>query len=71
MIVGEKIAKSIGVDVNKVTEIKYSLKGSWDDPQIESLSQKVAGKNTSPSAQGQPSPDTYHNPEPEPPASTP
>ena len=71
VIVGEKIAKSIGVDVNKVTEIKYSLKGSWDDPQIESLSQKVAGKNTSPSAQGQPSPDTYHNPEPEPPASTP
>lgn len=59
VIVGEKIAKSIGMDVNKVTEVKYSLTGSWDDPVIEPLSQKVVGKNAAPSAHGQPSPDTY------------
>ncbi len=58
VIVGEKIAKSIGVDVNKVTEVKYSMKGSWQEPVIESISQKVVGKHTVPRVQGQPSPDT-------------
>ena len=58
VIVGEKIAKSIGVDVNKVTEVKYSMKGSWQEPVIEPISQKVAGKNSAPQVQGQPSPDS-------------
>ena len=54
VIVGEKVAKTIGIDVNKVTEIKYSMTGSWDDPKIERIAQKVV--KTSTSAQGQPSP---------------
>ena len=58
VLVGEKIAKSIGVDVNKVTEVKYTMKGSWQEPVIEPVSQKVAEKNTTPRIQGQPSPDT-------------
>lgn len=59
VIVGEKIAKTIGVDVNKVTEVKYSMKGSWQEPIIEPISQKVAGKKSAPQVQGQPSPDSY------------
>jgi len=54
VIVGEKVAKTIGIDINKVTEIKYSMTGSWDDPKIERVAQKVV--KTSTSAQGQPSP---------------
>lgn len=61
VIVGEKIAKSMGVDVNKVTEVKYSLTGSWDEPLIESISQNVAGKKSLPNVQGQPSPGSYPN----------
>ncbi len=58
VMVGEKIAKSIGVDVNKVTEVQYSMKGSWQEPVIEPLSQKIAGKKSLPQSQGQPSPGT-------------
>lgn len=59
VIVGEKIAKSMGVDVNKVTEVKYSMKGSWQNPVIEPISQKVAEKNSAPKFQGQPPPNSY------------
>ncbi|MFK7816132.1 MAG: YhdP family protein [Gammaproteobacteria bacterium] len=59
VLVGEKIAKSIGVDVNKVTEVKYSMKGSWQEPVIESISQKVVGNKSTPQAQGQPTPDSF------------
>ena len=65
VIVGEKIAKSIGVDVNKVTEVKYSMKGSWEEPVIEPISQKVAGKNSTPQVQGQPSPSSNSQTSPE------
>ena len=58
VIVGEKIAKSIGVDVNKVTEVKYSMKGTWEEPVIEPLSQKVVRKKSNAQIQGQPSPDS-------------
>ncbi len=51
VIVGEKVAKSIGIDVNKVTEVKYSMTGSWDDPKIEPIAQKVV--KASPSIPGQ------------------
>lgn len=54
VIVGEKVAKTIGIDVNKVTEVKYSMTGSWDDPQIEPIAQKVV--KASPSIPGQTSP---------------
>ena len=53
VIVGEKIAKSIGMDVDKVTEVKYSMTGSWDDPKVEPIARKVADKNRT--SQGQPS----------------
>jgi len=60
VLVGEKIAKSMGIDVNKVTEVQYSMKGSWQDPDIQPLAQKIAGsKSSAPIVQGQPSPDTY------------
>ena len=65
VIVGEKIAKSMGVDVNKVTEVKYSLKGSWDEPIIESFSQKIANEKSKSRVQGQPSPDSYPKASPE------
>jgi len=58
VLVGEKIAKSIGVDVNKVTEAKYTMKGSWQEPVIEPMSQKIAEKNSAPYVQDQPSPDS-------------
>ena len=45
--------KTIGMDVDKVTEVKYSMKGSWEDPKIEPIAQKVAEKNQA--TQGQPS----------------
>jgi len=68
VIVGEKIAKSMGVDVNKVTEVQYSLTGSWAEPVIEPIAQRVAGsKSTSPAVQGQPSPNSY----PQAPSNTP
>ena len=54
VIVGEKVAETIGVDVDKVTQVKYSMKGTWEDPILEAISHKV--EKTSPSAQGQPSP---------------
>jgi len=54
VIVGEKVAKSIGVDVNKVTQVKYSVTGSWGEPKIELITPKVV--KSSPTAQGQPSP---------------
>ena len=60
VLVGEKIAKSIGVDVNKVTEVKYTMKGSWQEPIIEPVSQKVAEKKSTPRAQGQLSPDKVY-----------
>ncbi len=56
VLVGEKIAKSIGVDVNKVTQVQYSMTGSWQDPVIEPISQKVVDNKPSPQAQGQPTP---------------
>lgn len=40
--IGEKVASKIGLDVNKVTEVKYSLTGSWDDPKIEPISKVEA-----------------------------
>jgi len=55
VLVGEKIAKTMGIDVNKVTQVQYSLKGSWEDPVIEPVAQKLAD-DTKPAAQGQPSP---------------
>ncbi len=55
VIVGERIAKSIGVDVNQVTEVKYSMKGSWQEPVIEPISQKVVGNKSTPQSTGQPS----------------
>ncbi|QMU60324.1 MAG: TIGR02099 family protein [Gammaproteobacteria bacterium] len=58
VLVGEKIAKSIGVDVNKVTEVKYTMKGSWQEPVIEPIAQKIAEKKSVPQVQGQPSPDS-------------
>ena len=61
VIVGEKVAKTIGIDVNKVTEVKYSMTGSWDDPKIEPIAQTVADANSNtsalPATQGQFSPD--------------
>jgi uncharacterized protein (TIGR02099 family) len=58
VIVGEKIAKTMGVDVNKVTEVKYSVKGSWQEPIIEPISRKIAGEKSAPQVQGQPSPNS-------------
>ncbi len=40
--IGEKVASKIGIDVNKVTEVKYSLTGSWDDPKIEPIAKVEA-----------------------------
>jgi uncharacterized protein YhdP len=59
VMVGERIAKSIGVDINKVTEVKYKVKGSWKEPVIEPIAQKVVEKNSSPKVQGQPSPNSH------------
>jgi uncharacterized protein YhdP len=65
VLVGEKIAKSIGMDINKVTEVKYSMTGSWQEPLIEPISQKVAGKKSTPQyqpqgqPQGQPAPGSF------------
>ncbi len=56
VIVGERIAKTIGVDVDKVTEVKYSMTGSWEDPQLEPISRKVAENITN--NQGQLSPNS-------------
>ena len=54
VIVGEKVAETIGVDVNKVTQVQYSMTGTWEEPKLEAISHKVA--ETSPPVQGQPSP---------------
>jgi len=35
VIVGEKVAESIGVDFNKVTQVKYTMKGTWEEPKLE------------------------------------
>jgi uncharacterized protein (TIGR02099 family) len=65
VLVGEKIAKSIGMDINKVTEVKYSMTGSWQEPLVEPISQKVAGKKSTPQyqpqgqPQGQPAPGSF------------
>ncbi len=56
VIVGEKIAKTIGVDVDKVTEVKYSMTGSWEDPKLEPIARKVAENSTN--NQGQLSPNS-------------
>ena len=56
VIVGEKIAKSIGVDVDKVTQVQYRMTGSWDDPKVEAIAREVAENNSS-TQQGQPSPE--------------
>jgi len=64
VMVGEKIAKSIGVDINKVTEVKYSMKGSWEEPVIESIAHKAANPSSTQRIPGQPSPDTYPKPAP-------
>ena len=56
VIVGEKVAESIGVDVNKVTQVKYSMTGTWDDPKLEAISKKVAETSDPYTTQGQPSP---------------
>ncbi len=53
VIVGEKIAKTIGMDVDKVTQVKYSMTGSWEEPKIEPIAKQVAEKNQA--TQGQPS----------------
>lgn len=59
VLVGEKIAKSIGMDVNKVTEVKYSMKGSWQEPVIEPISQKAVQNGSTPQGQGQPTSGSY------------
>ncbi len=51
VLLGEKVVKSIGIDVNKVTEVKYSMTGSWEDPKFEPIAQKVV--KASPSIPGQ------------------
>ena len=61
--VAEKIAKSMGIDVDKVTQVQYSMKGSWEEPVIEPISQKLAKENA-PATQGQPSPQSQPNPYP-------
>ena len=50
----EKAGKAVGMDLDKITETKYSMTGSWDDPRIEPIVQKVV--KATPYAQGQPSP---------------
>ncbi len=47
VMVGEKVAKSVGINVNKVTEVKYSMTGSWSEPKIEPISRKVANEKLS------------------------
>lgn len=47
VMVGEKVAKSVGINVNKVTEVKYSMTGSWSEPIIEPISRKVANEKLS------------------------
>ncbi|MEM7402041.1 MAG: YhdP family protein [Pseudomonadota bacterium] len=61
--VAEKIAKSMGIDVDKVTQVQYSMKGSWEDPVIEPIAQKIAKENA-PATQGQPAPQSQPNPNP-------
>ncbi len=48
--VGEKVAKKLGIDVNKVVEVEYSITGSWEHPKIE----PVAKVEATPSAENQP-----------------
>ena len=47
VIVGEKVAKSVGINVNKVTEVKYSMTGTWSEPIIEPISRRVANEKLS------------------------
>lgn len=61
--VAEKIAKSMGIDVDKVTQVQYSMKGSWEEPVIEPIAQKIAKENA-PATQGQPAPQSQPNPNP-------
>ncbi len=56
VIVGEKVAKTIGIDVDKVTEVKYAMTGSWKDPKIEPIAEEVVKASQTPTTQGQPSP---------------
>ncbi len=53
-IVGGKIAETIGIDVDKVTEVKYAVTGSWDDPKVEPIKRTIA--KVTPSIEGQHSP---------------
>ena len=55
VIVGGKVAKKIGMDVDKVTQVKYSMTGSWDAPKVDLVDKQVAKEN-SPAQGGQPSP---------------
>ena len=61
VLVGEKVAKTIGIDVNKVTQVNYSMTGSWENPKIERIVKEVAETNptfsNNKATQGQLSPD--------------
>lgn len=40
--VGEKVGIDVDKVVDKVVEVKYHMTGSWEDPQIEPVAQKIA-----------------------------
>ena len=40
--VGEKVVKKLGIDVNKVVEVKYSITGNWSHPKIEPIAKVEA-----------------------------
>ena len=40
--IGEKVGIDVDEVVDKVVEVKYHMTGSWDDPQIEPVAQKIA-----------------------------
>ncbi len=46
VMVADKLAKTVGINLNRVTEVQYTLTGSWDDPKVEPLSQKVIQANS-------------------------
>lgn len=40
--IGEKVGIDVDEVVDKVVEVKYHMTGSWEDPQIEPVAQKIA-----------------------------